>query len=132
MSTDNFIDWLVVEWVGKDFVLFFHFSFCLAPFECSWCPLVCFSFILHALALFFFYNIYFFKCLSENYLVSEVSYSNFFLAQKNLWNAWIAISKLRDSVTSKRMKLQWLRRKLKLTSILKGQVRFLIPFSLQY
>lgn len=51
-------------------------------------------------------------------------------AERNLWNAWITISKLRDSVTSKRMKLQWLRRKLKLTSILKGQMAYLEEWAL--
>ncbi|KAL7236466.1 hypothetical protein ACSBR1_019707 [Camellia fascicularis] len=43
-------------------------------------------------------------------------------AEKNLWNAWITISDLRDSVTKKRHRLQLLRQKLKLASILKGQI----------
>lgn len=43
-------------------------------------------------------------------------------AEKNLWNAWITISDLRDSVTKKRHRLQLMRQKLKLASILKGQV----------
>ncbi|XP_057494797.1 QWRF motif-containing protein 2-like isoform X1 [Actinidia eriantha] len=43
-------------------------------------------------------------------------------AEKNLWNAWITISNLRDSVTKKRHRLQLLRQKLKLASILKGQI----------
>ncbi|KAK6946007.1 QWRF family [Dillenia turbinata] len=43
-------------------------------------------------------------------------------AEKNLWNAWIAISKLRDSVTSKIVKLQLLRRRSRLNSILRGQM----------
>ncbi|GER42879.1 hypothetical protein STAS_19692 [Striga asiatica] len=47
--------------------------------------------------------------------------------EKNLWNAWIAISDLRDTVTKKRHRLQLLRQKLKLASILRGQVSFIIP-----
>lgn len=43
-------------------------------------------------------------------------------AEKSLWNAWITISDLRDTVTKKRHKLQLLRQKLKLASILRGQV----------
>ncbi|KAA8536267.1 hypothetical protein F0562_028745 [Nyssa sinensis] len=43
-------------------------------------------------------------------------------AEKNLWNAWITISDLRDSVTKRRHRLQLLRQKLKLASILKGQI----------
>ncbi|CAL5379073.1 unnamed protein product [Camellia sinensis] len=43
-------------------------------------------------------------------------------AEKNLWNAWITTSDLRDSVTKKRHRLQLLRQKLKLASILKGQI----------
>ncbi|GLU09061.1 hypothetical protein SLE2022_259390 [Rubroshorea leprosula] len=43
-------------------------------------------------------------------------------AEKNLWNAWVTISELRHSVTLKRIKLLLLRQKLKLTSILKGQM----------
>ncbi|XP_052194501.1 QWRF motif-containing protein 2-like [Diospyros lotus] len=46
-------------------------------------------------------------------------------AEKNLWNAWITISDLRDSVTKKRHRLQLLRQKLKLVAILKGQITFL-------
>ncbi|CAI9786279.1 unnamed protein product [Fraxinus pennsylvanica] len=46
-------------------------------------------------------------------------------AEKNLWNAWITISDLRDTVTRKRHRLQLLRQKLKLASILKGQMMFL-------
>ncbi|XP_022854502.1 QWRF motif-containing protein 2-like isoform X1 [Olea europaea var. sylvestris] len=46
-------------------------------------------------------------------------------AEKNLWNAWITISDLRDTVTKKRHRLQLLRQKLKLASILKGQMSFL-------
>ncbi|KAK4476982.1 hypothetical protein RD792_016183 [Penstemon davidsonii] len=45
--------------------------------------------------------------------------------QKCLWNAWITISDLRDSVTKKRHRLQLLRQKLKLASILKGQMTLL-------
>ncbi|CAI9781843.1 unnamed protein product [Fraxinus pennsylvanica] len=46
-------------------------------------------------------------------------------AEKNLWNAWITISDLRDTVTKKRHRLQLLKQKLKLASILKGQMTFL-------
>ncbi|KAL8060716.1 hypothetical protein ABFX02_02G043200 [Erythranthe guttata] len=46
-------------------------------------------------------------------------------AEKNLWNAWITISDLRDAVTKKRHRLQLLRQKLKLSSILKRQMNFL-------
>ncbi|KAL6514617.1 hypothetical protein OROGR_020196 [Orobanche gracilis] len=42
-------------------------------------------------------------------------------AEKNLWNAWIAISDLRDTITKKRHRLQLLRQKLKLASILRRQ-----------
>ncbi|XP_047315809.1 QWRF motif-containing protein 2 [Impatiens glandulifera] len=45
--------------------------------------------------------------------------------EKNLWNAWITISDLRDSVTKKRHRLKLLRQKLKLASILKGQMKCL-------
>lgn len=45
--------------------------------------------------------------------------------EENLWNAWITISDLRDSVTKKRHRLQLLRQKLKLASILKAQIVFL-------
>ncbi|CAI9294538.1 unnamed protein product [Lactuca saligna] len=45
--------------------------------------------------------------------------------EENLWNAWITISDLRDSVTKKRHRLQLLRQKLKLASILKAQIIFL-------
>ena len=47
----------------------------------------------------------------------------FSLYQKNLYNAWITTSKLRDSVTIRRIRLLLLRQNLKLTTILKGQVR---------
>ncbi|KAL2460319.1 QWRF motif-containing protein 2 [Abeliophyllum distichum] len=46
-------------------------------------------------------------------------------AERYLWNAWITISDLRDTVTKKRHRLQLLRQKLKLASILKGQMSFL-------
>lgn len=44
------------------------------------------------------------------------------ILQKNLWNAWITITALRDSVRHKRTQVQLLRQKLKLSSILRGQV----------
>jgi hypothetical protein len=43
-------------------------------------------------------------------------------AEKTLWNAWITISNLRDSVTKKTHRLQLLRQKLKLASLLKQQM----------
>lgn len=46
-------------------------------------------------------------------------------AEKSLWNAWIAICDIRDSVTKKRHRLQLLRQKLKLASILGAQITFL-------
>ncbi|XP_038991172.1 QWRF motif-containing protein 2-like [Hibiscus syriacus] len=46
-------------------------------------------------------------------------------AKKNLWNAWVTTSEMRHSVTLKRIKLLLLRQKLKLTSILKGQIAYL-------
>lgn len=52
--------------------------------------------------------------------------------QKNLWNAWITISDLRDSVTKKRHRLQLLRQKLKLASILKEQVSYLFSHCLKW
>lgn len=55
----------------------------------------------------------------------ECECTSFFLCQKNLWNAWVSISELRHSVTLKRIKLLLLRQKLKLASILRGQVRML-------
>ncbi|KAJ0582978.1 putative QWRF family protein [Helianthus annuus] len=45
--------------------------------------------------------------------------------EENLWNAWITIADMRDSVTRKRHRLQLLRQKLKLASILKAQMVFL-------
>ncbi|CAE5959784.1 unnamed protein product [Arabidopsis arenosa] len=51
-------------------------------------------------------------------------------AEKNLWNAWVSISELRHSVTLKRIKLLLLRQKLKLASILRGQMGFLEEWSL--
>ncbi|KAF8096656.1 hypothetical protein N665_0304s0021 [Sinapis alba] len=51
-------------------------------------------------------------------------------AEKNLWNAWVSISELRHSVTLKRIKLLLLRQKLKLASILRGQMGYLEEWSL--
>ncbi|XP_007042615.2 PREDICTED: QWRF motif-containing protein 2 isoform X1 [Theobroma cacao] len=51
-------------------------------------------------------------------------------AEKNLWNAWVTTSELRHSVTLKRIKLLLLRQKLKLTSILKGQIAYLEEWAL--
>ncbi|KAJ6754833.1 AUGMIN FAMILY MEMBER [Salix purpurea] len=51
-------------------------------------------------------------------------------AEKNLWNAWVTVSELRHSVTLRRIKLLLLRQKLKLTSILKGQIAHLEEWSL--
>ncbi|KAG5238721.1 QWRF motif-containing protein [Salix suchowensis] len=50
-------------------------------------------------------------------------------AEKNLWNVWVTISELRHSVTLRRVKLLLLRQKLKLTSILKGQIAHLEEWS---
>lgn len=52
--------------------------------------------------------------------------TDFLCTQKNLWNAWITTSDLRDTVTKKRHRLQLLRQKLKLASILKGEVRSVV------
>ncbi|CAM8945019.1 unnamed protein product [Rhodiola kirilowii] len=52
-------------------------------------------------------------------------------AEKMLWNAWITISELRRSVTIKRSKLNMLRKRLKLTSILRGQLPYLEEWFLQ-
>ncbi|CAN8288416.1 unnamed protein product [Cochlearia groenlandica] len=51
-------------------------------------------------------------------------------AEKNLWNAWVSISELRHSVTLKRIKLLLVRQKLKLASILRGQMDYLEEWSL--
>ncbi|XP_057545299.1 QWRF motif-containing protein 2-like [Amaranthus tricolor] len=50
-------------------------------------------------------------------------------AEKNMWNAWITITALRDSVRYKRTQLQLLRQKLKLSSILRGQIAYLEEWS---
>ncbi|KAL3621084.1 hypothetical protein CASFOL_035996 [Castilleja foliolosa] len=50
--------------------------------------------------------------------------------KKHLWNAWITISDLRDIVTKKRHRLQLLRQKLKLATILKLQMSFLEEWAL--
>ncbi|KAE9618662.1 hypothetical protein Lal_00047816 [Lupinus albus] len=51
-------------------------------------------------------------------------------AERHLWNAWVTMSELRHSVILKRIKLLLLRRKLKLTSILKGQISYMEEWSL--
>nr|GLL23748.1 QWRF motif-containing protein 2-like isoform X1 [Ipomoea trifida] len=51
-------------------------------------------------------------------------------AEKDLWNSWIKISDLRDTVTKRRHRLQLLRQKLKLASILKGQISYLENWAL--
>ncbi|KAK8616310.1 hypothetical protein V6N13_017864 [Hibiscus sabdariffa] len=53
-----------------------------------------------------------------------------FGAEKDLWNAWVTTSELQYSVTLKRIKLLLLRQKLKLTSILKGQISHLEEWAL--
>ncbi|CAL9162155.1 unnamed protein product [Musa hybrid cultivar] len=50
--------------------------------------------------------------------------------EKNLYDAWITTSKLRDSITIKRIKLQILTQNLKLISILKEQMAYLEEWSL--
>ncbi|TXG64144.1 hypothetical protein EZV62_011138 [Acer yangbiense] len=59
-----------------------------------------------------------------------IAYLSQFSWMKNLWNAWVTISELRHSVTLKRVKLLLLRQKLKLTSILKGQMPYLEDWAL--
>ncbi|XP_010557516.1 PREDICTED: QWRF motif-containing protein 2-like isoform X2 [Tarenaya hassleriana] len=51
-------------------------------------------------------------------------------AEKILWHAWISISELRHTVTLKRIKLLLLKQKLKLASILRGQVGYMEEWSL--
>ncbi|KAF5733197.1 hypothetical protein HS088_TW17G00737 [Tripterygium wilfordii] len=51
-------------------------------------------------------------------------------AEKILWNAWVTTSELRHSVTLKRIKLMLVRQKLKLASILKGQINHLEEWAL--
>ncbi|KAI3972724.1 hypothetical protein MKX01_019382 [Papaver californicum] len=51
-------------------------------------------------------------------------------AERNLYNAWVTMSELRDSVTVKRIKLQLRRQNLKLTSILKGQMTYMEEWAL--
>ncbi|XP_054786947.1 QWRF motif-containing protein 2 [Prosopis cineraria] len=51
-------------------------------------------------------------------------------AERHLWNAWVTISELRHAVILKRIKLLLLRQKLKLTSILKGQIPYLEEWAL--
>ncbi|CAN6685538.1 unnamed protein product [Malus baccata var. baccata] len=51
-------------------------------------------------------------------------------AEKNMWNAWVTTSELRHSVTLKKIKLLLLRQKLKLTSILRGQISCLEEWGL--
>ncbi|XP_042494592.1 QWRF motif-containing protein 2-like [Macadamia integrifolia] len=53
-----------------------------------------------------------------------------FTAEKNLCNAWVTTSELRNSVTVKKIKLQLQRQNLKLTSILKGQMTYLEEWAL--
>ncbi|XP_078164024.1 QWRF motif protein (DUF566) isoform X1 [Carex rostrata] len=51
-------------------------------------------------------------------------------AEKSLYNAWRCTSELRDAVAIKRIKLQLLTQRLKLTSILRGQITYLEEWSL--
>lgn len=51
------------------------------------------------------------------------------IAEKNLWNAWITTTALRDSVRYKRTQVQLLRQKMKLSSILRGQIAYLDEWS---
>lgn len=59
-------------------------------------------------------------------LLRALSYTTVSLCQRNLYHAWITISKLRKSVRAKRSGLQMLKQNLKVTSIIKGHVRFFI------
>lgn len=52
-------------------------------------------------------------------------------AERDLYNTWILISRLRESVKTKRIELQMLRQNLKLVSILKGQLLYLEEWALQ-
>lgn len=49
--------------------------------------------------------------------------------ETNLWNAWMTIAGLRESVKHKRAHLQLLKQKLKLTLILNGQMAYLEEWS---
>jgi hypothetical protein len=49
----------------------------------------------------------------------------YFLYQKSLYDAWVATSKLRESVIAKRTELQVLKQHFKLISILKEHVCYL-------
>ncbi|CAO2833957.1 unnamed protein product [Amaranthus hypochondriacus] len=61
----------------------------------------------------------------------ESSFSNQkFNAERSLYNAWKATSDLRDTVSSKRKELQWLKQNMKLVSILKGQMLYLEEWAL--
>lgn len=53
-----------------------------------------------------------------------------FNAERSLFNAWKATSDLREAVSCKRKELQWLKQKLKLVSILKGQMLYLEEWAL--
>ncbi|CAI9286934.1 unnamed protein product [Lactuca saligna] len=52
--------------------------------------------------------------------------------EKYLWNTWVTTSDLHDSVTKKRHRLQLLRQKLKLASIIKQQMGFLEKWACSY
>lgn len=90
----------------------------------SWLSL-CIQIISCVSILFFFlFSFNMFKSREEFFIfiffvLSEFSY----LYQQSLCNARVAIVDLRDSVRDKRKMLQLMRQKLKLTTILKGQVR---------
>ncbi|KAL3651727.1 hypothetical protein CASFOL_004729 [Castilleja foliolosa] len=62
------------------------------------------------------------RCSAEFVMPIGQLFHILFGNKKNLWNAWIAISDLRDTVTKKRHRLQLLRQKLKLASILRRQI----------
>ncbi|XP_057532580.1 QWRF motif-containing protein 2-like [Amaranthus tricolor] len=53
-----------------------------------------------------------------------------FNAERSLYNAWKATSDLRDTVSSKRKELQWLKQNMKLVSILKGEMLYLEEWAL--
>ncbi|KAG6417469.1 hypothetical protein SASPL_119649 [Salvia splendens] len=65
------------------------------------------------------------NALLSSYGIYSRTIQNLMGVPKNLWNAWIAISDLRDTVTKKSHRLQLLRQKLRLASILKGQMTLL-------
>jgi hypothetical protein len=64
-----------------------------------------------------------FGCLVSLFFYIYLFLPNYYLLyQKSLYDAWVATSKLRESVIAKRTELQVLKQHFKLISILKEQV----------